>query len=165
MKNDKKPTTRPWNRVNAPVYSICSKGDAFNMNITTYVTPVSMQPKRYICGIYHGTQTIHNVQAETQFVLQLLNSSQYNLVNLLGRHTGRNTDKIGRLHKRALLTNWRGFPVLKDALALIELNIINRMEAGDHVAFLCDVTGYKNLSGGTALTLQDLRDRKIINAG
>ena len=38
---------KPWNRINIPVYSVSSKyGEKQNMHICTYVSAVSMQPKR-----------------------------------------------------------------------------------------------------------------------
>ena len=92
---------KPWNRVNLPVYSISSKNiDAHSMHIITYTTQISMEPKRFICCIYHGTQTLLNVEASGEFVLQLLAENQYRLVDLLGKKSGKKIDKIGRLQKR-----------------------------------------------------------------
>ena len=40
---------RPWNRVDLPVYSVSSRlNDQHNMHICTYVSAVSMEPKRYM---------------------------------------------------------------------------------------------------------------------
>ncbi len=154
---------KPWNRVNLPVYSISSKNDTKeNMNIITYASAVSMQPKRMMVAIYHGTQTILNAEANPHFVLQLLAADQYNLVNQLGKQTGKNINKIQRLEKRKLLTDWNGFAVLKDALAVMELRAINQMEGGDHKMFLCDVTAYKNLNDGEPLTTTILHEKGII---
>lgn len=92
---------KPWNRVNIPVYSISSKaGDNANMHIIIYANSISMKPKRYTCGIYHGTQTLENVEANGEFILQLLASDQYRLVELLGKRSGKKIDKIARLQKR-----------------------------------------------------------------
>jgi flavin reductase (DIM6/NTAB) family NADH-FMN oxidoreductase RutF len=159
-----KPTRKkPWNRVNLPVYSISSKANGkANMHIITYVTPISMQPKRYVCSIYHGTQTLENVITTQRFVLQLLGEQQYRLVELLGKQSGRKVDKMQWLHKRQLLITWRDFDVLTDALAVIELQVIDTFEGGDHTGFICDVTGYKNLNEGTPLTLDKLRAHKLI---
>ena len=155
---------RPWNRVNLPVYSISSndgKGNN-NMHIITYASQISMQPKRYVCGIYEGTKTLTLVEANPTFVLQILAASQYRLVDLLGKKSGNNIDKIARLEKRQLLTEWKGFKILKDCLAVIELTTINTFEGGDHKIFLCDVVDYKNLNDGDPLTLDTLREHKLI---
>jgi flavin reductase (DIM6/NTAB) family NADH-FMN oxidoreductase RutF len=155
---------RPWNRTNLPVYSVSSRNvdGKHNMHIITYATAISMQPKRFACGIYEGTQTLENINSHPQFVLQLLAASQYRLVDLLGKQSGKNIDKVARLQKRQLTTQWNGFTILKDCLAVMQLKVINRMNAGDHTLMLCDVVSYKNLQEGEPLTLDILRQHKLI---
>jgi flavin reductase (DIM6/NTAB) family NADH-FMN oxidoreductase RutF len=153
---------KPWNRVDLPVYSVSSKGEKENMHICTYVSAVSMTPKRMMVALYHGTQTLHNVELHTHFVLQLLDANQYRLVNQLGKLSGKSIDKMGRLEKRNLLSEWNGFKILKEALAVMELKVINQMEGGDHRMFLCDVVTWKNLKEGTALTTSILHEKGII---
>ena len=155
---------KPWNRVDLPVYSISSKGNEYdNMNIITYASAVSMKPKRFICAVYKNTKTLENVRSNGQFVLQILSDSQYALVRLLGKQTGNKINKIERLSKRNLLSEWNGFSILKDALAIMEMKIINEIDGGDHVCFLCDVVAYKNINEGNELTLNILSDKKIIS--
>ena len=155
---------RPWNRVNLPVYSISSsdgKGNN-NMHIITYASQISMQPKRYVCGIYQGTKTLALVEENPTFVLQILAASQYRLVDLLGKKSGNTIDKISRLEKRNLLTEWKAFKILKDCLAVMLLTTVSTIEGGDHKIFLCDVIDYKNLNEGDTLTLDTLREHKLI---
>lgn len=155
---------RPWNRVNLPVYSICSSdgNGLFNMHIITYASQISMYPKRYVCGIYEGTKTLENIIAHNKFVLQLLSVEQYRLVELFGKKSGHDTDKISRLEKRKLLTHWNEFPVLKDALAVMHLKTISSFPGGDHTGFLCEVLQYKNMNEGEPLTLDTLRKHQLI---
>ena len=154
---------KPWNRVNLPVYSISSKtpGNS-NMHIITYASQISMQPKRFICGIYHGTQTLINIEASGEFVLQLLAENQYRLVDLLGKKSGKTIDKISRLQKRNELAEWNGFYILKNCLAVMQLKVLSSFEGGDHRGFLCDVTAFKNLNEGKTLSLDTLREHKMI---
>ena len=155
---------KPWNRVDLPVYSISSKGnECDNMNIITYASAVSMKPKRFICAVYKNTKTLENVRLNRTFVLQILSDTQYAMVRLLGKQTGNKINKIERLSKRNLLSEWNGFSILKDALAIMEMKIINEIDGGDHVCFLCDVVAYKNLNDGNELTLNILSDKKIIS--
>jgi flavin reductase (DIM6/NTAB) family NADH-FMN oxidoreductase RutF len=150
---------KPWNRTNQPVYSVSTQ---HNMHICTYVTPVSMQPKRIMVALYHGTQTLTNAEMQPQFVLQLLAQQQYRLVNLLGKQSGKTINKIERLQKRGLLADWNDFYILKDALAVLLLQPVATFDGGDHKGFVCDVIAWKNLNDGEALTLDDLRARKLI---
>jgi flavin reductase (DIM6/NTAB) family NADH-FMN oxidoreductase RutF len=113
-------------------------------------------------ALYHGTQTLDNVAADGEMVLQLLAAPQYALVNQLGKQSGKKIDKISRLHKRGLLTEWEGYPILQDALAVIKLKVCNHMEGGDHRMYLCDVMAYKNLQPGEALTTNILHEKGII---
>ena len=154
---------KPWNRVNLPVYSISSKANGnSNMHIITYATAISMQPKRFVCGIYDGTKTLENVVATNEFVLQLLSAAQYRLVDLLGKKSGNQIDKIARLAKRDELIEWNGYQVLKNCLAVMQMKVVNQFDGGDHDCFLCDVVAYKNLNAGETLSLNTLREHKMI---
>jgi flavin reductase (DIM6/NTAB) family NADH-FMN oxidoreductase RutF len=154
---------KPWNRINLPVYSISSMAAGNgNMHIITYATQISMQPKRFVCGIYQDTQTLANVQASGEFVLQLLAANQYRLVDLLGKKSGKNIDKINRLQKRSALDTWNGFYILKNCLAVIHLKVSSTFNGGDHLGFVCDVLAHKNINEGEALTLDILRQHKMI---
>ena len=154
---------RPWNRVNLPVYSISSKaGINNNMHIITYASQISMQPKRFVCGIYRGTQTLENVTQQGEFILQLLCATQYRLIDLLGKKSGKQIDKISRLQKRNELIEWKGYMVLKNCLAVMQLKVVSTFNGGDHEGFLCDVIDFKNLNEGDTLTLDVLREHKLI---
>ncbi|MCU0358819.1 MAG: flavin reductase family protein [Cyclobacteriaceae bacterium] len=152
---------KPWNRVDQPVYSIASAaGDRSNMNICSYVTPVSMHPKRYMVAIYKNTFTLELVKENPQFVLQFLDQSHSKLVNLLGKKSGKKTDKLKRL---ANDMNFLGpFPYLKSALAIVHLDVVHWLDGGDHWCVLCDVITSKNLNDGIPLTLNYLKEKKII---
>jgi len=159
---------KPWNRVDLPVYSVSScdnKGNS-NMNIITYASQISMKPKQFICGIYKHTKTLSNVLENPVFVLQLLSAQQFNLVQLLGKQTGNQIDKMQRLQKRNCVTEWNGYTVLKECLAVMEMHathIVASIEAQpDHELFLCNVISYKNLNDGAPLTLNILREKKLI---
>ncbi|MBA4196489.1 MAG: hypothetical protein C0459_02940 [Chitinophaga sp.] len=160
---------KPWNLVSLPVYSISSKNadGNTNMNIITYANAVSMQPKQFVCAIYHNTQTLFNVQLNAHFVLQILAEQQYRLIDLLGKKSGKQINKAERLHKRNLLMEWKGFEVLKDCVAVMEMKVQPlQIQAGqalpDHQLYLCDVISYKNLNESKPLTLDILRNKKLI---
>jgi len=123
-----------------------------------------MVPKRYIIGLYENHLTLKNVQETGELVLQLLSQDQANLVNLLGKKSGADIDKISRLTRRKLLSEWAGYPILTQSLAVLKLKVIKQFDAGDHIGFLLDVVDYKNVLEGEVLTLDHLREKKIIRA-
>lgn len=159
---------KPWNRVDLPVYSLSSQsGSLSNMHIITYLTPVSMYPKLFIAGIYEGTRTLELVENNPHFIIQLLADNQYNLVRLLGQQSGHQVNKIQRLDKRGLLTDYNGFCVLKEALAWMEMKATPVMlppgsPTPDHRLYLCELLSFKNNREGEPLTLDTLRDKKIV---
>jgi flavin reductase (DIM6/NTAB) family NADH-FMN oxidoreductase RutF len=94
--------------------------------------------------------------------LQLLAEGDHGLIALLGRQSGHQVDKMARLRKRKMITEWKGFTVLSNAAAWLELSIIDEMDAGDHVMMLCDVIASKNVQDTKILTLDMLRERGLI---
>ena len=159
---------KPWNRVDLPVYSISSHaGTEKNMHIITYLTPISMQPKLFVAGIYEGTKTLELVEKNPHFIVQLLSAGQYNLVKLLGQQSGHEVDKISRLEKRGLLQDYKNFRVLKDALAWMEMKaspvtVPVHSPLPDHRLYLCELISYRNNMEGHPLTLNILREKKIV---
>ena len=154
---------KPWNRVDLPVYSVSSRhGADENMHICTYVSAVSMEPKRFMVALYKGTRTLELATAERRFVLQLLAEGDHGLIALLGRQSGHQVDKLARLRKRNLTTQWKGFTVLSNAAAWLEMDIIGEMDAGDHIMMLCDVIASRNVQETKILTLDMLRARGLI---
>jgi flavin reductase (DIM6/NTAB) family NADH-FMN oxidoreductase RutF len=154
---------KPWNRINIPVYSVsCQYGQKHNMHICTYVSAVSMHPKRFMVALFKGSLTLELVEKNPHFVLQLLDEKQYNLVDLLGRKSGRKIDKIIRLRKRKMIEEWKNFTVLSQSLAWMELRVISSFDAGDHVMMICDLAAAKNVREGNPLTLDTLREKKLI---
>ncbi|HAZ65307.1 MAG TPA: hypothetical protein DCY41_00970, partial [Opitutae bacterium] len=54
---------KPWNRIDAQVYTLATSADGKgNFNLCTYITPISMKPKRFIVGLYKGSRTRSNLE-------------------------------------------------------------------------------------------------------
>jgi flavin reductase (DIM6/NTAB) family NADH-FMN oxidoreductase RutF len=154
---------KPWNRVDQPVYSIASAAEGqVNMNICSYATPVSMKPKRFIVAIYKNTLTLELVRKNPEFILQYLTQEQHRLINLLGKKSGYSIDKTQRLKNQ--VASYNDFVVLKDCLAYVHLSVLSWLDGGDHWCTLCDVVAYRNIQEAEPLTLNYLRDKKIISA-
>ncbi len=155
---------KPWNRTDHPVYSISiTDASGTNMNLITYVSAVSMKPKRFALAVYKNTRTLSMIRKQRTFVLQLLSQEQYVLARLLGKTSGFHVDKLERLRRRKALDTWQGQPVLRDSLALMDMRWLSQQDAGDHVLFLCDVIRWTNLNEGEPLTLSRLSAQKIIS--
>lgn len=153
---------RPWNLANIPVYSLATYvGGCVNMNICTYVTAVSMNPKRYMVAVYHNTQSLHNLQQSDTAVLQLLGKQHFALVNTLGMKSGKSYNKEKYLTKKKELEIWDDKLVLSNCAAWIKLEKRWEKDAGDHIMYLFDVTGFKT-NHDNLLMLDDLREKKLV---
>lgn len=154
-----------WNIPDMPVWSIstCNTDGASNMNICTYMTPVSMQPKKYVIAVYPNTQTYNNIQHSKYVIAQLLSEEQAVLVRRLGKKSSllfpkkmqpilASTAIDGKLH---FLTQSIGYFILKKETALLT--------AGDHdiAVFSVEKTVYLNPLK-KVLTLAYLKEKNII---
>ena len=155
---------RPWIIIDLPVYSLLSNdiNGNINMNICTYVSAVSMKPKIYSIAIDFKTKTYDNLITSDRVVLQLLSKKNISLVRTLGKKSGKKIDKNNYLKKKKLF-NWKGYEVLDDVCALVELVKSDEIKInGDHHIFLFDVVSYKSFSDKNILTTKDLIEKKII---
>ncbi len=153
---------RPWNLANIPVYSLATYyGEKVNMNFCTYVSAVSMKPKRYMVAVYHQTQSLQNLMSSRTAVLQLLGKQHLLLINTLGKKSGRHYDKETYLRKKKLLELWNDKNVLAHCAGLIEMEKVWSKDAGDHIMFLFDVKSFRT-NHKDVLMLDDLREKKLV---
>lgn len=155
---------RPWNLVNSPVYSLATYGpdDSLNMNICTYVTPISLKPKLYAIAAYHGSQTLNLLQNSTQATLQFLTHNHLKLINPLGKRSGKAYDKQAYLEKKDWLTTWKDKKVLKKCAAYVLLNKLSYQSTGDHDLYLFEVAQSQSIPSSPLLTTQTLVEQKLI---
>lgn len=155
---------KPWNAVNFPVYSLITwdMNGSINMNICTYVTPISMKPKKYAIGIYHNTKTLNNLQNSEIAILQFLSIQQKNLISVLGKKSGNTFNKGAYLKKNQLLKKCFQLDVLCDCFAYVLLKKANCFPAGDHDIYIFDVLKSKSQPGLDCLHFQTLIDEKLI---
>jgi flavin reductase (DIM6/NTAB) family NADH-FMN oxidoreductase RutF len=157
---------RPWNRVDYAVWSLSTidSNGIYNMNICTYVVPVSMNPKQFCVAIYQGTKTYENIFNSKKAVLQLLGEHQSDVVRNLGKTSGHDRNKVSIVNKKHPIITTQGLAVMNDSLAycLIKFDQIVKT-GGDHDVIIGNVVSYKNLNEGTVLTTQKLSELKIIS--
>lgn len=149
-----------WNRPALPVWSLVTKDDEHgaNLNICTYVTSVSMEPKLMLLAVYKGTRTLENLKSNRTVLLQLLAEEQASVVRVAGQQSGLKMDKWSRLKKRFAVAGLAGLPYLSDSLGVMQLEVIYEHEVGgDHVLFTAKVVKVKNLREGNILTTDYLK--------
>jgi hypothetical protein len=137
--------------ISLPVWSLAAmtKGNtnvATSMNIVTYAIPVSVaSPKLWILSLYHGTLTKDSFLSAGGGVLQLLVPLQKHLVGVLGKQSGKDirisksNDCAEQGYSWTRSSLFGDVNVLPGCASYIQLHVKECMEAGDHVAVLCEV--------------------------
>jgi len=154
-----------WNRPADAVWSLStiSVTGAGNMNICTYVTAVSLDPKLMMIAVYKGTQTHKNCSLGQTVLLQLLTENLAPVVRVCGNMSGKNIDKLARLRKRYQLGSLEGLHYFTKAAGFMELVIEQLVEtSGDHVLLVGKVVKGKNLTDTPILTTRYLKEHQYI---
>lgn len=155
---------RPWNIIDVPVYSLATVGSTgVNMNICTYVTGISRNPKKYLIALDPESQSYINFRKRKSAVLQILSRDNIDWVNYLGKKSGKETDKENHLKGKKALSEWKRHDVLQDTSALLLLQLDQEIDAaGDHQLMIADVVASKTISEDNILMFQDLIQAGII---
>lgn len=158
-----------WNRPCLPVWSLVTSDDAglANMNICTYVTAVSMEPKLMTIAVYHHTKTLQNLElCPTKLILlQLLTAKLAPVVRICGQQSGLKIDKMNRLRKRFAFGEVNNLPYFTEGAGYLVLQpqVITPI-SGDHILYTCSVVKHVNLNDVPILTTDMLREQKIIRS-
>jgi flavin reductase (DIM6/NTAB) family NADH-FMN oxidoreductase RutF len=155
-----------WNRPNLPVWSLVTTDTSgqYNMNICTYVTSVSMEPKLQLVAVYNGTKTLANIQANptAPILLQLLSEELAPVVRVCGQQSGLQIDKIARLQKRYDIAYRDGLPYFSRAAGIMYLLPQALHDCGgDHQLLVGTVAWSQNLYDLPLLTTDYLKDNKF----
>lgn len=148
-----------------PVWSLSTQSaeGMGNLNICTYVTAVSMEPKLMQIAVYHNTQTHKNIAVGNTVLLQLLTEELAPVVRICGQQSGQSIDKIKRLKKRYPLDTIEGLWYFTQAAGFMALTVTHILPVnGDHDIVIGQVTQHKNLSDTPLLTTDYLKNNHYI---
>jgi len=122
---------------NYDVHSITtSHAGNLNANIATWVMQTAMGGKVVCVALYKIDYTIELVRESKMLNINLLHTEQTNLINKLGRRSGKDSNKFKNL--KFELDN-RGCPFLTEAIGYVQCRVIHSTDAGDHELFICEV--------------------------
>ena len=98
-----------------------------------FVTQCSIDPPRFLVCVSEANHTSTVVERASVLALHLLGTDQVDLASHFGEESGDRIDKFASVdwHPGPL-----GVPVLDDCAAWMTVGIIQRIDAGDHVALL-----------------------------
>ncbi|MCJ0905891.1 flavin reductase family protein [Rhodococcus sp. ARC_M6] len=120
-----------------------------------FASQISITPQRFLVGLSKNNRTYRTALSAEYLAVHLLPSRRGDIAKLFGESTGDDIDKF------AHCTWHRGpheLPILEDAAAWFVGRIIERIDMGDHVAFLLDPeTGFAPEELDDAITYSDVR--------
>jgi flavin reductase (DIM6/NTAB) family NADH-FMN oxidoreductase RutF len=120
-----------------------------------FVTQASIDPPRLIVMLSKANRTYRVAQSADQLVVHFLHAGNHDLATLFGEQTGDEVDKFTRCEwaegpsRQPLLSGTRGWVVG---------TILDRHDAGDHVAHFIDVTAAQTDTAGPQLAFQTVID-------
>ncbi|KAA8496982.1 hypothetical protein FVE85_0711 [Porphyridium purpureum] len=149
----------PSPKLHSQVFSLATlnRDGSTNMNIVTYVTPVSIHPQRlWALSLFVDTQSHENFTRSRVARLQLLCKDHARLVPLLGKQSGRHVNKVHELARMGVelenvvvpseksLEDNPAFAlqVLPGIQGFVDLRWnperqVSRIPCGDHDLFIC----------------------------
>jgi flavin reductase (DIM6/NTAB) family NADH-FMN oxidoreductase RutF len=117
-----------------------------------FVTQASIDPVQFIVCVSKKNHTFGVADRSTGLGLHLLGSDQTDIASLFGEQTGDVIDKFARVQ---WTQGSSGVPILSECAAWVEGQVIDRMDGGDHEAFLIAVVDGGGGTHAGRFTLSD----------
>ena len=119
------------------VVTVTANGES-NGVTTPWVTQLSYEPPLVMVAISPVRKCHEMITSSGQFAVNVLGANQVELASRFGFTTGREVDKFeGISTQQTVATN----PLLADAFAYIDCELIETLSAGDHSLFIGQVVG------------------------
>lgn len=120
-----------------------------------FVTQASIDPPRLLVLLSKANHTYQVAEAADTLVVHFLHQGNHDLAALFGQQTGDEVDKFAGCTWQAGPV---GVPVVEGTRGWVAGKIVDRLDAGDHVAHLLDVNEATVEVAGSPLGFQAVRD-------
>lgn len=120
-----------------------------------WVSQVSMRPLFLMVSIAPLRYTHGLIEKAGSFVINTLPEGRQDLARHFGFSSGRKTNKFEGI---PYFRSTNGAPVLEDAMAYFECNLITSLRAGDHTLFIGEVMNAKVLKENSQALLFRWKD-------
>ena len=128
-----------------------NKGDRFNGQVANTVFQITSQPATIAVSINKDNLTHEYIENSNRFSVSVLSEeAPLNFIGKFGFRSGRNGDKFKDVRSKKLAS---GCPVVLDnAIAYLEVKVINKLDCGTHRLFMGEMTGSEVLKTGSPMT-------------
>jgi flavin reductase (DIM6/NTAB) family NADH-FMN oxidoreductase RutF len=119
-----------FRRLTLGVYAVgVTDGQQRDAFTAAWIMQVSFNPLMLAVSINPGNASYELLHATGGFTVNVLKEGQLELARRLGTRSGRDEDKLAGIRSRP---GRLGSPILEDALAYFECELMGRTRAGDH---------------------------------
>jgi flavin reductase (DIM6/NTAB) family NADH-FMN oxidoreductase RutF len=142
--------------IDYPMFIVTATADGAHAGcLVGFVTQASIDPPRLLVLLSKANETRRVAKQATSLVVHFLTTDNRDLATLFGEESGDWTDKFDRC-------SWSvgpdGTSVLDGVRGWVAGRILDRIDAGDHVAHLIEPIQSEVVSEGASLTFQAVRD-------
>ena len=139
-------------KISYGLYIVSSRsGERFNGQIANTVFQVTSEPPRIAVCINKENLTYEFIQQGKVLTISILSeSTPMQFIGLFGFKSGRHIDKFKDTKYK--LGNTGAPIVLEHATGYIECKVINSLDAGTHVMFVCEIVDAEILSNEKPMT-------------
>jgi flavin reductase (DIM6/NTAB) family NADH-FMN oxidoreductase RutF len=143
--------------LNYPMFVVTTRWEEQRSGcLVGFASQVSIDPPRFLVGLSNKNHTYGIAVNAEHLAVHLLTREHLALATLFGEQTGDEIDKFAQCEWR---TGPHGLPILADSAAWFSGRILERLELGDHVAFLlAPESGSAPDDLGELITFSDVRD-------
>jgi flavin reductase (DIM6/NTAB) family NADH-FMN oxidoreductase RutF len=143
--------------LDTPVFVVTTQADGHPSGcLVGFATQAGIDPSRFLVGIGKGNHTFGVASRSEHLAVHVLARRHHALAELFGAQTGNEINKFDRCSWRA---GPKGMPILDDAIAWFVGRTVNRVDVGDHVAFVLEpVDAWAPESSEEPLYLSDVDD-------
>ena len=143
--------------LNYPMFVVTTRWEEQRSGcLVGFASQVSINPPRFLVGLSNKNHTYGVAVNAEHLAVHLLTREHLALATLFGEQTGDEIDKFAQCEWR---TGPHGLPILDDSASWFSGRILERLELGDHVAFLlAPENGSAPDDLGELITFSDVRD-------
>jgi flavin reductase (DIM6/NTAB) family NADH-FMN oxidoreductase RutF len=139
-----------------PMYVVTAAVDGERAGcLVGFATQASIDPPRLVVLVSKANETFHVASKAEVLGVHYLGADNKDLATLFGEESGDWTDKFSRCE-------WQegrgGVPVLLGVRGWVAGRVLERLDAGDHVAHLLEPIDVGVAHAGPPLTLRQVRD-------
>lgn len=111
----------------------------FNAITLEWFMRTSIEPPMFAISIGHTRYSHQCLQENRKFNLCFPSPQQKDFVKISGTKSGREIDKMAEIEGSWFKGRYAGLPILKNAAACFECDVITQVSSGDHTIFVGQV--------------------------